>query len=126
MNWESIIFAIIAAAVIPLIKWALDILKEYVEAKINAINNQEIASVVYDAYNVVYNSVLYVMQTYVDTLKAKGEFDPMAQEEALNMARKRATELINDTAKNIIEENYGNFSEWLDTQIEPLVRSHKN
>lgn len=125
MNWESIIFAIIAAAVIPLIKWALDILKEYVEAKINAINNQEIASVVYDAYNVVYNSVLYVMQTYVDTLKAKGEFDPMAQEEALNMARKRATELINDAAKNIIEENYGNFSEWLDTQIEPLVRSHK-
>ena len=124
MNWEQIIIAIILAAVIPLIKWALDILKEFVEAKISTLEDQKIANVIYDAFNTV-SKVLYVMQTYVDTLKAKGEFDAMAQEEALNMARKRATELINDTAKEAIEDRYGDFKEWLDTQIEPLVRDYK-
>jgi len=126
MNWESIIVAIIAAAIIPLVKWGLDILKDYVEAKVATLEDQKIANVIYDAYNTVQKVVLFVMQTYVDTLKTKGEFDAMAQEEAFKMAKKRATELINDTAKEVINEKYGNFATWLDTQIEHSVRVSKN
>lgn len=125
MNWENIIIAIILAAVIPLIKYGMDVLKDFVDAKVKSIEDQEIANILYDAFNIVSKVVLYVMQTYVDTLKAKGEFDAMAQEEALNMARKRATELINDKAKEVINDRYGDFSKWLDTQIEPLVRDNK-
>ena len=125
MNWEEIIIAIILAAVIPLIKWALEIAKDYVEARIKMIEDDELADIISDAYSVVSNVVLYVMQTYVDTLKAKGEFDAMAQEEALNMARKRATDMINSAAKETIKEKYGDFSKWLDTQIENAVRIYK-
>ena len=122
MNWEQIIIAIILTAVIPLIKWGLEILKDYVEAKIKTLDDQKLAGIICDAYSTVSNVVLYVMQTYVDSLKKKGEFDALAQKEALNMARKRATDLINDTAKEAIEEKYGDFSMWLDTQIEDTVR----
>lgn len=126
MNWESIIFAIVAVAIIPLVKWGLDILKDYVEAKVATLEDQKIANIISDAYNTVQKVVLFVMQTYVDSLKAKGEFDPMAQEEAFKMAQKRASELINDTARQVINEKYGNFATWLDTQIENSVRVSKN
>ena len=125
MNWETIIVAIISAAFLPLITWGLSILKNFVEAKIAAMDDQLLSNMLYDAYNTVQKVVLYVMQTYVDSLKAKGEFDAMAQEEAFKMAQKRATQMINDTAKELINARYGNFAVWLDTQIEKTVRENK-
>ena len=125
MNWEAIITALIAVFVLPLIKYGLDELKKYLEAQVAKINDARVTSVVYDAIETVYKVVLYVMQTYVDTLKSKGEFDALSQKEAFDMAKKRATELINDEAKEIIVDQYGSFEKWLETQIEQNVRSFK-
>lgn len=125
MNWEAIITALIAVFVLPLIKYGLDELKKYLEAQVAKINDVRVTSVVYDAIETVYKVVLYVMQTYVDTLKSKGEFDALSQKEAFDMAKKRATELINDEAKEIIVDQYGSFDKWLEIQIEQNVRSLK-
>lgn len=125
MNWEAIITALIAVFVLPLIKYGLDELKKYLEAQVAKINDARVTSVVYDAIETVYKIVLYVMQTYVDTLKSKGEFDALSQKEAFDMAKKRATELINDEAKEIIVDQYGSFDKWLEIQIEQNVRSFK-
>ena len=125
MNWEGIITALIAVFILPLIKYGLDELKKYLEAQIAKINDARVTTVIYDAIETVYKVVLYVMQTYVDTLKAKGDFDALSQKEAFDMAKKRATELINDETKGLIEDQYGSFEKWLETQIEQNVRSLK-
>ena len=125
MNWETIITALIVAVLFPLLKISVDALKEFLEAQIQKVEDEQFASIIRSAVGTVSDVVVYVMQTYVDSLKAKGEFDAMAQEEALNMARKRATELINSAAKKAIEVEYGDFSTWLDSQIENDVWHYK-
>lgn len=70
-------------------------------------------------------AVQYTTQTYVDALKAKGEFDKQAQLEALNKAKDVAVSMITEDAKNIITEAYGDFDVWIYTKIEQLVRETK-
>ena len=71
------------------------------------------------------DAVLHVNQTYVDSLKASGKFDKDAQNEAFNKAYSEAINLISDGTKEIIEEVYGSFDEWLKSKIESSVKRAK-
>lgn len=125
MNWDAIVVAVIAAVLLPLLKWGMNSLKEFLKAQTVRIENAEFASMIQQAVDTVSNTVLYVMQTYVDSLKTKGEFDALAQQEAFNKAKERAKNLINEYAKEAIELQYGDFSMWLDTEIEKDVHDYK-
>ena len=125
MNWDAIVVAVIAAVLLPLLKWGMNSLKEFLKAQTELIENAEFASMIQQAVDTVSNTVLYVMQTYVDSLKTKGEFDALAQQEAFNKAKERAKNLINEYAKEAIELQYGDFSMWLDTEIEKDVHDYK-
>jgi biopolymer transport protein ExbB/TolQ len=69
--------------------------------------------------------VNYVSQTFVDTLKNKGEFTPEEQAAALKMALEKTEEMLTEEAKEFIMANYGDITEWLTTIIEATVKTNK-
>lgn len=87
--------------------------------------NQNLEDLVKNALTDVMDAVLYVNQTYVDSLKTSGSFNSDAQKIAFNKAYEKALYLISDSAKSAIEEIYGSFDKWLETKIEASVNIAK-
>jgi len=69
--------------------------------------------------------VNYVSQTFVDTLKNRGEFTPEEQAKALKMAIEKTEEMLTEEAKEFIMANYGDLTAWLTTLIEAAVKTNK-
>lgn len=80
---------------------------------------------IYRAADIVADIVLQVQQTFVESLKNKGEFTPENAKEAKDKAVKLANELIAAEIKEAIDAVYGSFDEWLDVQIEKNVIQNK-
>ena len=88
-------------------------------------NHDKLNQYVDSAQQVIENVVLAVSQTYVDTLKANGEFTKEAQNTAKATAIKLAKQMITDESKNAIIVLYEDFDQFLDTTIEALVKTNK-
>ena len=78
------------------------------DAATNADNKivKEIASAAADA-------VAMVSQTYVDGLKAAGNFDAAAQKQALSMALAACLASLSQSAQDYIERTYGDVNSYL-------------
>lgn len=125
MNINQIIGIVIVLILLPLIAYLLSVTVSYMKAKAENIQNQTVKDIVLDAIDTVEQSVLYVMQTYVDALKRGGTFTKEAQQAAFEKAAERARELITDEVKAMISATYGDFDKWLETRIEKEVRANK-
>ena len=125
MEYEKIIIAIIVAIVLPLVIYLITNGVKYLKQLAGQIENETIREIVLNAVSSVEQAVIYVMQTYVDSLKISGKFDKEAQQLAYIKAKEKATELINAEAQAIIADTYGDFEVWLQTKIEQTVRSTK-
>lgn len=90
-----------------------------------SIENAALKKYVELASDAALQAVEYTTQTYVDTLKASGEFGKDAQLEALARAKQTALTLISKDAQAIISEAYGDFDVWISTKIEQLVQETK-
>lgn len=120
---------IVLTLILPVIaKYTVD----YIKTKINestliadATQNEMLDQIVKGALSDVMDAVLYVNQTYTDTLKAQGRFDKEAQQEAFNRAYAEAMTMICEETKNIIEQLYGSFEKWLRLKIESSVNIAK-
>ena len=66
------------------------------------------------ATDIIADIVLNVQQTFVDSLKNKGEFTLDAAKEAKDKAVELANELIDEEVKSLIENMYTSFDAWLD------------
>lgn len=73
----------------------------------------------------VKKAVTYTSQTYVDALKKSESFTKENQEEALNRAIEKATNLLTHEAILFLEDAYGDLTEYLKTNIEAEVRRQK-
>lgn len=89
------------------------------------IKNEKLRTAVEKATKVAEASMLLIQQTFVDQLKKDGKFSKEKQLIALEKAKLQARKLITDETKKIIEENYGPFEDWLEVQIEALIKSTK-
>ena len=78
-----------------------------------------------DALSDVMDAVLYVNQTFVDTLKAKGEFTQSAWEEAKQKAYNAALLSVSEESKKAVASVYGSFDNWLQLKIESTVQAAK-
>ena len=121
----TIIITLVAVAGLPLIAHLIASLSAFLRQKAGEIKNEQAQSLVLQAISIVEQAVLYVMQTYVDSLKRSGAFDKEAQYNALTMAKEKAHALISDDMVKAIESGYGGFETWLDTRIEQTVRETK-
>ena len=78
-----------------------------------------------DALSDVMDAVLYVNQTFVDTLKARGEFTQSAWEEAKQKAYNAALLSVSKETKKAVASVYGSFDNWLQLKIEASVQAAK-
>ena len=119
----NVLSVLLTAVILPLISIAGTQLIKFINSK---IKNNELAKQLTTATTIVTNAVRVVFQTYVDTLKKNGGFDKEAQAEALNRAKNIALSQITEDTKSYIEENYGDFNNWLTIQIESTIDLLKN
>lgn len=120
---------VVLTLILPVVaKYAVDLMKtEIKESNIleEATKNENISNLIKDALSDVMDAVLYVNQTFVDTMKAKNEFTPEAWEEAKQKAYQAALLTISEESKKVISEMYGSFDQWLQLKIEASVNMAK-
>lgn len=119
----NILSVVVTVVVIPLITWCGTELVKYIQTKTNNVKANEYLTM---AANIVTNAVKAVFQTYVESLKKNGTFTKEAQDEALRQARDAVKRQINDDVRNYITTNYGDFNNWLTSQIESTINTLKN
>ena len=69
--------------------------------------------------------VLTTTQTYVDALKAKGQFDAEAQKEAFNQTKTAVLAILSDEARVYLTSALGDLNAYIDTKIESEVKLNK-
>lgn len=124
----DVLFVVLTAVVPILLKYVVN----YIKAKIGESNiieeltkDEKVSKVIEDALQDIMDAVLYVNQTYTESLKEAGKFDEEAQKEAFRLAYEKAVQLISAEAKELIESLYGSFDEWLTLKIEASVNKAK-
>ncbi len=119
----NVISVIVTSVVIPLITVLGTKLITWIN---NGIKNDKATKYLTDATVIVTNAVKTVFQTYVEQLKAAGNFGPESQKEALEKAKVIALGQLNADVKNYITTNFGSLDEWLTNQIESTIYKLKN
>ena len=125
MIMQDIIIKVITDILLFIATVAAVYIVRYLKAKAEYIKSSTLKETIRSALTSVEQAVVYVMQTYVDTLKNQGKFDKYAQKEALQKAKQKAQILIDEGIKSTIENQYGSFDTWLATAIEQSVRQNK-
>ena len=87
--------------------------------------NDELEATLEKGFQILMDSVNYVQQTYVDSLKQQDKFTVEAQKEAFELAKKRAIELMNQHTQDAIIHIYGNLDTYIDTMIESIINQNK-
>lgn len=121
----ELLMAVIAAAIPVLTTFVVKFIKQ---AKDNATANTENTKwqwYIQEIADAITAAVSATSQTYVDALKKAGKFDAEAQKEAAQMALNAALAAISPSAKEFIEQMYGDLVEYLTTRIEAEVRKQK-
>ena len=123
------ILYVVLTVIMPVVaKYAVDLIKAKIkESNIieEATKNENISNLVKEALSNVMDAVLYVNQTFTDTLKKKGEFNEEAWIEAKRKAYNAALETISEESKNAVTMMYGSFDKWLQVKIESSVNIAK-
>lgn len=119
----NVLSVVVTSIILPLITYAGARLITYLNSKIKDTNARILLTT---ATDIVINAVRSVFQTYVDSLKASGNFDVQAQTVALTKAKDIALEQMTDEVKEFIAKNYGSVDAWLTTTIESTINLIKN
>ena len=125
---QNIIYVLITCVSAVVIKEILRLVNKKIDelqATTELVNHETLNSYVDHVQRIVNDVVLMVNQTYVDSLRASGQFTADAHTEAKNKAIELAKELITEESKNMIILVYGDFDAYLNTMIESLVAQHK-
>lgn len=122
MEWKEILTTIILSVIGAIISGIGAFIMAWIRSK---IKNEKVAKIIDDAYRIVNEGVMYVYQTYVDSLKGTDLWDDAAKE----TARQKAFEYINKNLStevvNFLEQNGATLKEWIAEQIEIAVQQQK-
>lgn len=125
---KSVLYIILTTAGVALIRQAVVFLNkkiDEVQTDTEVAEYEQMNSYIDAAQDIIQSVVLQVSQTYVDTLKAAGQFTDEAQVAAKSKAVELAKTLISDVAREAIIVLYGDFDAYLDTMIEKWVKLNK-
>lgn len=122
MEWKEILTTIILSVIGAIISGIGAFIMAWIRSK---IKNEKVAKIIDDAYRIVNEGVMYVYQTYVDSLKGTDLWNDAAKE----TARQKAFEYINKNLStevvNFLEQNGATLKEWIAEQIEIAVQQQK-
>lgn len=123
-----ILYVVLTAILSVVTKYIVDLIKVKIKESDmvkEATKNENISNLVKNALSDVMDAVLYVNQTFTDTLKKNGEFNEDNWEEAKQKAYNVALETISEESKNAVIAMYGSFDKWLQLKIESSVNLAK-
>lgn len=129
MNWEQYITPIFEICILPLLGILTKMLIDYLKAKRKEITDKtdnELA----DKYinmltNTISDCVLATTQTYVESLKARGEFTKEAQQEAFKKTYENVMKILTDDCKDYLTEAFGDLETYITNKIEAEVNTNK-
>lgn len=121
MDWEQVLAYVIESVCGLIISVGIPLLLRYISIK---VNNEHVTLLIKQACDIVEKCVIMVDQIYVDALKREGKFDKESQEIALNMCKEQVLNMLNEEAKKVVIDTFGNFEEWLTVYIESCVRTN--
>ena len=122
---QNVLYIVITLAIPALTIYICKFLYEKWNANKKAIDHQRIQDTLDQVIKTVLNCVVAVNQTFVDSLKKRGEFNADAAKEAFEMCKNMALKVLSEDSKKIIANIYGNVDEYLDILIESTVNQVK-
>ena len=126
MEFLMELLKIVIMIVVPV---ATSVLTYYAQKYFNQLIDEnvsdEMEAILTKGFQILMDSVNYVQQTYVDSLKQQDKFTAEAQKEAFELAKKRAIELMNQHTQDAIIHIYGNLDTYIDTMIESIINQNK-
>lgn len=115
--------------ILPLLGVLASFLIKFIETKNKEVkekvSNETVKKYVDIATETIKACVLATNQTYVESLKAQGNFDTEAQEKAFALTYSAVLDLLAEEAKEYLQEVYGDLNEFLTTKIEAEVNLNK-
>lgn len=129
MDWMEILKQIFEVCIIPLLGIATVYLITLIKKKANEIaektKNEKAAKYITMVADTIATCVVATNQTYVNSLKEKGEFGIEAQKEAFQKTLDAVLAILTEDAKEYLKVVYGDLNKYLTTQIEAMVNVNK-
>ncbi len=119
----NIISVIVTSIVIPLITFLGVKLTQWLNTKIKGEKERNLLTKITE---IITNNVASTFQTFVESLKKENKFDLNAQAQALRKTKESIFNELSDEAIQYIDNNFGDFNEWITTQIEATIYKLKN
>lgn len=118
---SNLLIAVITAAVPVLTTYGVKLIRKMAEN----IEDTRVQGYAVEISSAVCDAVSATSQTYVDSLKSKGEFTREAQKQAAQKALAVCVASLTPATKKFIEQAYGDLNSYLANKIEAEVRSQK-
>ena len=119
----NILATMVTCIILPLISFLGVKLTQWLNTKIKDEKGQVLMK---QAVDIVLNAVRSVFQTYVESLKASGNFTGDAQKIAFGLAKNIILKQLSEDVKSYIATNYGDLEDWIRNQIESSINQLKN
>lgn len=120
---------IMEVVIIPLLGILTAYIVKLVNSKIDEISNKrnnELEKKYFDMLGeTITDCVIATTQTYVDSLKKKGEFTAEAQKEAFNQTYAAVMNILSEDAKKYLTEAVGDLNLYITQKIEAEVKVNK-
>jgi hypothetical protein len=116
---------VLAPLVVAISSFLIALLRQQTAKIEGKIKDEKAKRLLEIAEGVVTQAVTSVTQTYVDGLKADGEFTKEAQRAAFEQSKEKIYALLTNETMQAIQDNYGSMEEWIKTKIEETVNKNK-
>lgn len=119
----NIILSGVSIIVTGLASWGVGVLISWMNSK---IKDQTLAKHLTAVTQIVTDAVMNVFQSFVETLKANGNFDESAQKEAKERAYAIIMEQMTPELIDYVKDNYGELESWINNKIESVIYTLKS
>lgn len=119
----NIILSGVSIIVTGLASWGVGVLISWMNSK---IKDQTLAKHLTTVTQIVTDAVMNVFQSFVETLKANGNFDESAQKEAKERAYAIIMEQMTPELIDYVKDNYGELESWINNKIESVIYTLKS
>lgn len=129
MNWQQIITTILEICIIPLLGILTKMLVTYLQTKSKELasktDNEIAEKYIKMLTETITSCVISTNQTYVETLKNKGEFTIEAQKVAFKDTYENVLKILSEDCKDYLQEAFGDLETYITNRIEAEVKAQK-
>lgn len=129
MNLQEYITPIFEICILPLLgiltKMLIDFLQSKSKEAKEKADNATAEKYITMLTNTITSCVMATTQTYVESLKKKGEFTKDAQKEAFNKTYENVMNILSEECKTYLTEAFGDLETYVTNRIEAEVKANK-